>query len=188
MHVGRFEVSAVHGSLIEALAADGASHWGSWTSASGPPVPITIASNTLLSLVDAAHEASDAAGMPRVYHLFMRRGTPRAVVRADEITAVWRGDRGVIRWNEGGYPATTEPLRKGGNAFIRGDLEMTFSDAWWMGNEETDLRILLARGSNERVLVTGAWARKASGRHLGAHDTDGDLWPIRLQVDTVTLE
>jgi hypothetical protein len=79
---------------------------------------------------------------------------------------VWRNERGVLRWNEAGYPPLTAALRKGGNAFIRGDIELSAHDAWWMGREQTDLRLLFNR-EPDGIALAAWWARggtSGSGR------------------------
>jgi hypothetical protein len=125
--------------------------------------------------------STDVVGQPKVFRLFMHRGQPRQVVKAVGIESVWRNERGILCWIEGGYPPLSEPLRKGGNAFIPGDAELTLDDAWWMGREQTDLRILLHR-DGESVLVSALWAR---GQHWPCrrHETGGEVLPVRLLID-----
>ncbi len=87
-----------------------------------------------------------------------------------------------MRWTEGGYPALSEPLRKGGNAFIRGDVDLATHDAWWMGREQTDLRILLA-GEADTVIASAWWARAGTSGLHSRHETDGEVMPVRLLID-----
>lgn len=94
----------------------------------GPPVPVAIARDVWDLLIDATL-TTDPVERPGVFRLLMPRGEPRRVVRAVEIPSVSRNERGIVRWNEGGYPALREPIRKGGNAFIRGDVDLASHDA-----------------------------------------------------------
>lgn len=154
----------------------------SWTAIDGPPVPVVISSAVWRVLIDAVLATEDPQNKPRVFRLFMPRGQPRTVVQATEIEPVWRNERGILRWKEGGYPPTSEPLRKGGNAFVRGDLELATHDAWWMGREQTDLRILLRRDGDDRVRFGAWWARGGTSGPGSRHETDGELLPVRLLV------
>jgi hypothetical protein len=104
------------------------------------------------------------------------------VVRAVEIESVWRNEPGILRWNEGGYPPLSAAKRKGGNAFVRGDVDLTPDDAWWMGREQTDLRILLRRDGDDRVVFGAWWARGGTNGLASRHETDGELLPVRLLV------
>jgi len=155
--------------------------WRVWRAHDGPPVPIIVEAEILEAHVEAARVAADPFTNPRVFRLFMRRGRPRQVVHSSEIATVWRTSRGVLRWNEGGYPPLAAALRKGGNTIIRGDVELAAHDVWWMGREQTDLRILLC-ASGDSVALGAWWARAgvvSSGDSLG---TDGEPWPVRLIV------
>jgi hypothetical protein len=152
-------------------------YWREWRSQDGPPVPVWIDCGVWNTLVQAAHDTADPVGRPRVFRLFMRRGQPRRVWRTSEIERVRIGRGGVIRWEEGGYPSLKEPLRKGGNCFIRGSAEIGLADAWWMGREQTDLRVLLARRRRGRLLVSAWWSRRDS-----RNGTDGELWPVRVII------
>lgn len=156
--------------------------WNTWRGVEGPPVPVVILSQVFEELLQAARELRDPLENARVYRLFMRRRSPRRVVDATRIERVWRNEHGVLRWEEGGYPSRTEPLRKGGNAFIRGDVQVNFSDAWWMGREQTDLRILLGH-SLQRIDISAWWARGGTTGLAGKHETDGELWPVHLIVE-----
>lgn len=162
--------------------ADSPSALESWRGIDGAPVPVAVAATVLARLVEAALEAPDPIRAPRVFRLFMRRGEPRLVVRCVEIESAWRNERGVLRWNEGGYPPLSAAERKGGNAFIRGDLDLTTHDAWWMGREQTDLRILLKREARDRIAFSAWWARGGTTGLNGRHETDGEVLPVRLLV------
>lgn len=96
--------------------------------------------------------------------------------------SAWRNERGILRWNEGGYPPLGAAERKGGNAFVRGDVELATHDAWWMGREQTDLRILLQSDGDDRVAFGAWWARGGSGGLDSRHETDGELLPVRLLI------
>jgi hypothetical protein len=98
-----------------------------------------------------------------------------------EIETAWRTDRGIIRWHEGGYPDRTSTLRKGGNAFIRGDIRPNLADAWWMGREQTDLRILL-RLTADSVEFSAWWARAGTLGSESAYESDGELLPVHLYI------
>jgi hypothetical protein len=153
-----------------------------WRGLDGPPVPVVIAGTVWDSLVQAALETPDPVQTARVFRLFMRRGEPRFVVRCVEIESVSRSQRGILRWNEGGYPPLSAAERKGGNALIRGDIELAPHDAWWMGREQTDLRILLRREGDDRVEFGAWWARGGTSGLGSRHETDGELLPVRLLV------
>lgn len=156
--------------------------FGAWRSRLGPPVPVIVAAEAWETLLEAARATSDPVAAPRVFRLFMRRGQPREVVAATEVEPVWRNARGVLRWKEGGYPSLAERLRKGGNAFIRGDTQLTTHDAWWMGREQTDLRLLLAGAGKGPVSVAAWWARAGTPGLGNSLETDGELWPVSLLV------
>jgi hypothetical protein len=151
----------------------------SWTAIDGPPVPVVISSAVWGVLLDAALATEDPQRKPRVFRLFMPRGQPRTVVHATEIAPVWRSERGILRWKEGGYPPTSEPLRKGGNAFVRGDVDLATHDAWWMGREQTDLRILLRR-EGEGIVFSAWWARAGTAGLRSRQETDGEVMPVLL--------
>jgi hypothetical protein len=123
--------------------------------------------------------SADPTATPCVFRFLMPRGEARQVVATLEIEHVWRNERGVLRWEEGPYPTRAEPLRKGGNAFLRGDVAIRYDDAWWMGREQTDLRILLAREPDE-VVVSASWARAGVAGLGGHHETDGELLAVEL--------
>jgi hypothetical protein len=155
--------------------------WEEWAARLGPPVPVRIDRAVWEILLRAAKTAKDPINKPRVFRLLMKRRVPRHVVLASELANVTRTERGIIRWVEGGYPSTSEPLRKGGNAFIRGDTQLRFDDAWWMGREQTDLRVLLAK-SAEAIRVSAWWVRGGVGKSEGTSETNGELWSVRLLI------
>ena len=131
-------------------------------------------------LQHAARFIRDPRNHPRVFRLFMKRRSPRHVIGAVEITQVWRDERGkTIRWTETGYLSMKDPSRKGGNAFIRGDVEFVFSDAWWMARELTDLRLLLAEAGDQ--IQVAAWCSRGSDL-TDRHGTNGDVWPVHLLI------
>ena len=165
--------------LVDATDGERAA-WFRWTGADGPPVPVLIPEDVLRTLGAALAEPGDLARQPRVFRLFMPRGNPREVTDCAEIEEVWLGHFETIRWREGGYPPTTEALRKGGNAFLRGDVEFQLRDAWWMGREQTDLRLLAA--SDPAGVRIGAWWARAGASGELKHSSDGDVWPVRLIV------
>jgi len=175
-------IKAVDGAEIATLNDISRKHWENWTRQMGPPVPVIIDPKVWYIVLQAALSTTDPVNNPRVFRLFMKRGNPRHVVHASEIEEVWTSEQGAIRWSEGGYPSVSEPTRKGGNAFVQGDVQIQLGDAWWMGREQTDLRILLAKKANT-ILVSAWWAR-AGGRRgsPGRNDTDGALWPVLLLV------
>jgi len=148
--------------------------WSAWRGIIGPPVPVVINVDVWQRLTKAVLETDDPVKRPRVFRLFMRRGKPRYVVDVTEIQQVYQNDRGALRWTEGGYPPRTAPLRKEGNAFIRGDVQLTLRDAWWMGREQTDLRILLTESAG-RIQVAAWWSRAGTSGFSGKHETDGEL-------------
>jgi hypothetical protein len=159
--------------------AASAEWFASWRAVDGPPVPIAISASVWQVLTEAVRATADPVAHARVFRLFLRRGEPRHVVRATEIESAWRNERGVLRWNEGGYPPLGEALRKGGNASIRGDTDVELHDAWWMGREQTDLRILLAQRDGE-VTFTAWWARAGTSGLMTHHATDGEPMAVRL--------
>jgi hypothetical protein len=173
-------VVPVHGCEIGQYGGEAGAH-GRWQALDGPPVPVAIAHDVWDILTDAAL-TTDREERPRVFRLLMPRAEPRRVVRSVEIPSVWRNERGILRWTEGGYPTLSEPLRKGGNAFIRGDVDLVTHDAWWMGREETDLRILLAHDVDS-MLVSAWWARAGTTGLRRRHETDGEVLPVRLILD-----
>jgi len=68
-----------------------------------------------------------------------------------KIKDVYINDLGCMRWREVGYPSSDKKFRKGGNAFIRGDTHITYEDAYWMGREQTELRILLNKHTEDKI-------------------------------------
>lgn len=145
----------------------------------GSPVPVKIDKAVWETLLGATERTTDPSSKSRVFRLFMKRRTPRHVVRASEIASVTRTERGIIRWKEGGYPALSESERKGGNAFIRGDIDFRLDDAWWMGREQTDLRILIAK-KEERILMSAWWARGGTGGTDSKSETNGEVLQVKL--------
>ncbi|HEC36538.1 MAG TPA: hypothetical protein ENI39_08395 [Anaerolineae bacterium] len=174
-------VQPVNGTELKPFNEVTRNEWGAWRGLMGPPVPVVINADIWQRLIEAILETDDPIKQPRVFRLFMRRGKPRRVVEATEIQQVYRNERGTVRWTEGRYPPKTAPLRKGGNAFIRGDVQLTLRDAWWMGREQTDLRILLAEVSGE-IQVAAWWSRAGTSGLSSKHETDGELWPVRLLI------
>jgi hypothetical protein len=138
--------------------------------------------DVVATLISAVDEKMDEIAHPRVFRLFMPRREPRNVVGVAEIEEVERNANGIVRWNEGPYPPRSEPLRKGGNAFVRGDIDLRLHDAWWMGREQTDLRLLLMSGNEAEVLFRAWWSRAGTGGLRSRWETDGDVWPVRLIV------
>lgn len=125
-------------------------------------MPVVIDANVWRVLERGVASNTDPQKNPRVFRLFMRRGSPRRVIEATEIGRVSRDERGTIRWKEGEYPLKSGTFRKGGNAFIRGDVNLRLSDAWWMGREQTDLRLLLAK-AGEKIQIAAWWSRGGTG-------------------------
>lgn len=148
-----------------------------WRSENGPPVPVAIDEKVWNILVNAVIGTSDPANNPRVFRLYMQRHRPRHVIETSEIEDVWM-NLGVIRWEERGFPARNEPIRKGGNCFIRGDVKLNLTDAWWMGRELTDLRILMMIEENKKIVLSAWWSRG----NLGPNGTNGNLWPVKLII------
>lgn len=161
---------------------DNKDYWSNWSGLVGPPVPVIINNSSWEVLVEAAISTLNPTNKPRVFRLFMERGDPRYVVSVSEIKDVWKNNRGVIRWKEGEYPNLSSPLRKGGNAFIKGDIRFKFTDAWWMGREQTDLRILLTRQYG-MIVISAWWCRAGSFGLAGKHETDGEIWPVKLLIN-----
>ena len=58
-------------------------------------------------------------------------------------------------------------------------MDLATHDAWWMGREQTDLRILLARDA-DTVIVSAWWARGGTVGLRSRHETDGEVMPVRL--------
>lgn len=71
-------------------------------------------------------------------------------------------------------------MRKGGNAIIRDKVDLRPDDAWWMGREQTELRIILAY-VDDLTLAAAWWGRGGTGG-LKAQETDGELWPVELLI------
>lgn len=182
---GHHEMSAAIDSahLPDVTLLDSATRrlWEEWTGRAGPPVPVKVDKAVWETLLLAVKTAVNPVHNPQVFRLFMKRRTPRHVVSASKIEKVWRTKRGIIRWEERGYPSLSESLRKGGNAFIRGDTHFRLDDAWWMGREQTELRILLAAETGE-VEVTAWWARGGTGSASNAGESDGELWRVKLLI------
>jgi hypothetical protein len=172
---------AIGGSELGSLEESSRAAWERWRGTQGPPVPVIIDALVWKMLIDCIAATPDPSASPRVVRLFMRRGQPRQVVAAANIETVWRNERGVLRWNEGGYPPLTAALRKGGNAFVRGDVDLSPHDAWWMGREQTDLRLLFDRKPTGIVLAAW-WARGGTSGLASAAETDGEPWPVRILV------
>jgi len=152
--------------------------WKEWHSKEGPPVPLKVEKDVWDTLLTAVFEASDPVKKPRVFRLFMKRREPRHVIHTSEILEVYRTQRGIVRWKEGKYPPITESFRKGGNFFVRGDVRLEFHDAWWMGRELTDLRILMAKEKDNKIRISAWWSRGDSSKN----GTNGELWPVKLLV------
>ncbi len=155
--------------------------WKRWTSRRGGPVPVKIAKEVWDELVQTTLSIHEPANNPRVFRLFMPRGEPRHVVAMKAIQQVWQTDRGIIRWKEEGYPGPEAKLRKGGNAFIRGNIKLKHDDAWWMGRELTDLRILLANESG-KLMFTAWWVRGGTGKSGSTAETNGEVLPVQLII------
>ena len=103
------KVVPIHGCEVADYSAQAEAH-ERWQGLDGPPVPVIVARDVWDSLLEVA-SSTDVVSQPRVFRLFMPRGKPRQVVKAVEIESVWRNERGILRWEEGGYPALSEPLR-----------------------------------------------------------------------------
>jgi hypothetical protein len=176
-------VRGIAGTEVEEV--DGALGQPPWQSSDGPPVPVAIRGQVWDEIVAATDGAADPRGAPVVFRLFMARGRPREVIALTRIESVWRTARGILRWNEGGYPRLTEPTRKGGNAVIRGDVDLRPDDAWWMGREQTDLRLLLRRMGEDIIEVGAWWARGGTGGLGAGHETDGEFMPVRLLIERI---
>ena len=166
--VGETELTFNQGKIEKVL--------NNWQSKDGPPIPVVIEKEVWDILVNAVINTPDSANHPRVFRLYMKRGKPRHVIKTSEIEEVWLNARGIIRWKEGRYPSIKGPLRKGGNCFIRDDVELYLHDAWWMGRELTDLRILMSIEKNKTIVISAWWSRGDSSKN----GTDGELWPVKL--------
>lgn len=175
-------IEAIDGTAILDFSSSQMPTFPNWRAdRDGPPVPVLVERAVWQRLVSNALLTSDHVERPRVFRLLMRRRFPCHVVDASEIRHVQLGPRGVIRWEEGQYPASKEPIRKGGNAFIRQDAKLLPVDAWWMGDEKTDVRILIA-GHNNVISVSAYWARKNPMGNLGQYGSDGEPWPVKLLI------
>lgn len=175
-------VRTVEGTTVEPLSSETEQRWAAWRGMSGPPVPVIVEMPVWETLVSEAREMPIPIQRPRVFRLFMRRRQPRRVLALEEIVSVWTNERGVFRWNEGGYPALSEQHRKEGNAFIRNQVELRLDDAWWIGREQTELRVILSR-EGARVLVGAWWGRGGTGG-LKGQETDGELWPVEMLLNS----
>jgi hypothetical protein len=166
---------------VRVLSVDARTAWEDWRGTVGPPVPVIIEPHVWQVLRKSAISTRDPLQNPKVFRLFMRRRSPRHVIEATEIKQVWRNQRGVIRWKEGEYPLKSGTLRKGGNAFLRGDVILSLNDAWWMGMERTDFRILM-QVESDTIKLGAWWARGGSGGLGTKYETDGDVRPVRLLI------
>jgi len=153
-----------------------------WSGLRGPPVPVIIDKAVWDELISATISTPDPVNKPRVFRLFMKRGKPRHVIKTNEIKEIWRNSRGVIRWKKDEYKERSEPTRKGGNAFIHGDVKIQLVDAYWMGKEQTDLRISMVKEQNNEIRVSAWWSRGGTSGLSGKHETDGELWPVKLLI------
>ena len=177
-------VRAVRGTQVTLRNHTADLRWKAWVGREGPPVPVIIEPSVWQELVVAALTSQPPIHVPRVYRLFMPRGEPRRVAALSEIVRVWATERGVTRWEEEGYPSRAARQRKGGNAFIQDRTELGLRDAWWMGREQTDLRLFLSPHSAE--LEVAAWWGRGGTVGLRGQETDGDLWPVELLLETDT--
>ena len=171
-----------HGSTVEWLSEETKKAFIEWRGEKGPPVPVIIRRDVLDKLQDALRQTTDPTSRPRVFRLFAERGQPRRVVMLSEIEDVWKNKFGTIRWTEEGYPNDKSKPRKGGNAFLRGDTDLSIHDAWWMGREQTESRLLLRMGEGGKIHLS-AWYGRGGARLGNRTETDGDVWPARLLIE-----
>ncbi len=181
MNKGKIDFKLVDGTELEFINENAENIINKWNSKNNdPPVPVGIEKKVWDKLIEEVMNTNDAIKNPRVFCLFMKKGKPRYVVETKEIEKekIRINRRGIIRWEIKKYPARESPNRIGGICFIRGDVQLKLDDAWWMGRELTDLRILLNKKDEKTIEVLACWSRGSTS----GNGTDGEVCPVKLII------